>query len=126
MVWSNGRGRLGPAILIDGFSAAAVRWRLTRDEADQLLGCSPGGSLGLIAGRIDPDEALIRRLSLLLDIEILTRRLLNQSADGFLRVAQHDLGGRTPLQLMLEGVDGQLRVRSMVLRRLRAAAGSGA
>ena len=114
-----GRERRRLHVLGDSFSSVVVRWALDGATADAILGTEPGGSGRIVLGSLRPTDEQCRRLGLIIDIDILGRRLRRLS-DPRAWVRSH-CGplGRAPLDEMLTGTAGLMSVRSHLLEELR-------
>ncbi len=122
------RARRGPRSaegLGGSFSQVVVRWGLDGPTADAMLGTGEGGAARIVIGSMRPDDEQCRRLGVVIDIDILGRRMLGLSDPrSWVRSACPELGGRTPLEEMLGGTSGLLRVRSVLLDALRRERGA--
>ena len=106
---------VSPAKIFD-FANIAHCWSLSESEQRDLLGSVPvemfeRWRLGLFQGFT---PATGRRLACLFDIFALLQLTFREAetADGWVRKPNYDLHGRTPLSIMMQGIDGLNAVRA--------------
>ena len=121
--WSPGAALAGTAGFFNAFDELSKRWSLSATERLQLLGVD---AQELDALRTTPlDEIpvhIIERIATLVGIARALMDLLprQSSADGWIKRPNRAplFGGRTALDLMMEGPDGMRVVRSYLLAQL--------
>jgi hypothetical protein len=111
--------------LIEAFKKTAERWRLTEDEAVQLLGYGGGRSFGkaLLTGEMKlPSQDLTDRIGYVLGISLglgsLFRERIEPELD-WLSLPREELGGESALQKLLSGHMRDLIAVNHLVRRER-------
>jgi hypothetical protein len=94
--------------------AALDRWAVPRDQQAVLLGLSDVGSLRQGAPLPDNVEVLARAGHLLAIDRALRRYHAERERDAWLLLSCCEFGGRSPLALMLTGVEGLEKVRKLL------------
>jgi hypothetical protein len=113
----NVRARKGA---IDGFVRTCERWRLNQPQQIVLLGYSGNELAGVpvLTGRVRPSQDVIDRIGYVLGISIGLSALFNNSIPNEVDwLNQPQLGGTTPMQIMMSGkMLDMIRIVALVSR----------